>query len=148
VSLPARHKRRLADDRGFTLIELMVVILIIGILAGLAIAVFMTQTEKSKDANAKALVRNAETAAETFAVDHNGEYKGLEPAELKKIESTLKDESYARLTLAEAKGGGYLVQAETLATKVKYSIERKESGAVSRKCEPAGTGGCPSGGSW
>ena len=146
--MPAPRTRRPADEGGFTLIELLVVILIIGILAGLAIAVFVSQTEKARDATAKAQVRNAETAAETYATDHSGEYKGLEVAALKVIEPTLSDEGAAKLTKAEAKGGGFVVQSEAIVTKNKYSIERKENGEVSRTCEKHSSGGCPPSGSW
>lgn len=141
-------RRGLQRECAFTLLEVLVVIVIIGVLAGLAIAIFVNQTEKAKDATAKVQVRNAETAAETYATDHNGEYRGLEVATLKQVEPTLSDEGTARLIKAEAKGGGFLVESESVATKAKYAIERKESGEVSRTCETPNTGGCRAGGSW
>jgi type IV pilus assembly protein PilA len=140
------HQRRGED--GFTLIEILVVIVIIGVLAAIAIAAFLGQTQKARDASAKAQVRNAQTAAEAYAADHNGEYKGLDSAKLKEIEPTLSDEGTAKLIKAEAKGLGYLVQSESVKTSDKYAIERKEGGEVSRSCEKAKTGGCPPTGSW
>ena len=45
--------RRLKDESGFTLIEILIVIVIIGILAAIALAMFTTQKDKGHDADAK-----------------------------------------------------------------------------------------------
>src|SRR5271166_1772796 len=125
----------LKDQSGFTLIELLVVILIIGILAAIAIPSFLNQKSKANDASAKVQARTAETAAETYSTDHNGEYKGMSVAELQAIEPTLKEVSAAKLIKAEAPvGGGYIVESETVATKNTFTIERTAGGEVVRSC--------------
>jgi type IV pilus assembly protein PilA len=62
---------------GFTLVELLVVVLIIAILAGIAIPVFISQREKAYIADVSSALREAATAAEAYGLEHDGEYSGL-----------------------------------------------------------------------
>ncbi|MFH1350396.1 MAG: prepilin-type N-terminal cleavage/methylation domain-containing protein [Pseudomonadota bacterium] len=58
------------DEKGFTLIELMIVIAIIGILAAIAIPQFSAYRTRSYNAASQADMRNAATAQEAYYVDH------------------------------------------------------------------------------
>jgi type IV pilus assembly protein PilA len=60
---------RRKDERGFTLIELMIVIAIIGILAAIAIPQFSAYRVRSYNSAANADLRNAATAQEAYFVD-------------------------------------------------------------------------------
>lgn len=53
-------------ERGFTLIELMIVVVIIGILAALAIPRFMAATTKSKQSECKGILKQIYTMENTY----------------------------------------------------------------------------------
>jgi prepilin-type N-terminal cleavage/methylation domain-containing protein len=58
------------DESGFTLIELMIVIAIIGILAAIAIPQFSAYRTRSYNSASTADLRNCATAQEAYYVDH------------------------------------------------------------------------------
>src|SRR5277367_384849 len=137
-----RLRQRSSDEGGFTLIELLVVILIIGILAAIAIPSFLNQKSKAYDASAKEMARTAQTASETYATDHNGEYTGLSVKVLHEYEVSIPENE------AAAKGGAWLEEAKVGATatefkvvavaantKDKFVITRKSTGEVERECK-------------
>lgn len=84
----------------------------------------------------------AQTAIETYAVDHNGSYAGATPAELAAIDGTLAD---VPLTVSGT-AGGYVLSAAT--GEVTFSITRTEGGVVTFACTPPGGEGCNESGTW
>ena len=83
-------KQRLHDeDEGFTLIELMVVVLIIAILIAIAIPTFLGAQDRARDRGAQSDLRNGITAAKTIATDDAGKFTGVSAATLKSAEGAL-----------------------------------------------------------
>jgi type IV pilus assembly protein PilA len=76
------------EDEGFTLIELMVVVLIIAILIAIAIPTFLGSRGKANDRAAQSSLRNAITAAKTTFTDTSS-YLGVNAAALKAVEPSL-----------------------------------------------------------
>jgi type IV pilus assembly protein PilA len=61
--------KRLRDEEGFTLIELMVVVLIIAILIAIAIPTFLGARRRAQDRQAQSNLRNSLTAEKTYYSD-------------------------------------------------------------------------------
>ncbi|TVQ74597.1 MAG: prepilin-type N-terminal cleavage/methylation domain-containing protein [Oceanospirillales bacterium] len=59
----------LAKAEGFTLIELLVVIVIVGVLSAVAVPTFLNQVERSRFAEAQALLAGVRTGAEVWQFD-------------------------------------------------------------------------------
>lgn len=89
LSLSSITEKKERDEGGFTLIEILVVILIIGILSAIAIPIFTNQRREANDAAAVSEATNLSTAIETYFVN-NKDVKTISVSSLPAIREMVK----------------------------------------------------------
>lgn len=93
------------NQKGFTLIELMVVIVILGLLAGIVLPKFLGQEDKAKRETTKVQISSLEGALDAFKLD-----SGFYPETEQGLESLVKKPETGRIP-DKWREGGYLKPA-------------------------------------
>ena len=91
-----------SNQKGFTLIELMVVIVILGLLAGILMPRFLGRTEEARRTKAVVQIRNLESALRLFKLDN-----GFYPATEQGLEALVIEPTVGEIP-KHWKEGGYL----------------------------------------
>ena len=153
-------RHRLHTDDGFTLTELLVVILVVGILAAIAVPTLLVQRGKGVDVAAKASASTANRALVIYEQEHDTYACGTSAAcltELRRIEPNIPD------SVSFSASGGSAGDPSRTAYRVRSSggetrefwVDRASGQPIERGCELNGSikaGGChltgPAAGTW
>jgi len=113
-----QSRKRRGNEGGFTLVELAVVVVIIGVLAAFAVPKFLSSVERSKAAEAFTYLSTVRSAQERYHAKH-----GLYAAKLSDLDVTLPALEYFTTK------GITKSNAKTLQTKWSQTLTRSGSSA-------------------
>ena len=121
------------DERGFSLVEVLVVIFIIGTLAAIALPSFLGQRSRAQDALAKSNARNVLTHVESCYTPTD-DYNACETAEsLGGERMGVPIGSNPGQVQVTAQGEGFRIRAFSVSGNL-FDIQKANDGVVSRNC--------------
>jgi prepilin-type N-terminal cleavage/methylation domain-containing protein len=147
-----RALERGKDESGFSLQELIIVALILGMLAAVGLPSFVCQKQRAHDSASKAITRAAAAAMEAYANDNLGAYDGATATILHGIEPTVPS-SMEVTPYANCSGDSgttcYVVKSPPNPTSGnRFWLTKKTNGALLSDCSSHQIGGCPADGRW
>ena len=125
---------RLRHEEGFTLVELLVVMLVMAILMGIAIPLFLSQRGKGEDASAKANARQLVTHMETCGIDQQGDFTACDQAAMTALNTGLPlGSGVGQVEVVDSGVGEFEIRARSRSDR--EFVVTRTSGGLTRTCE-------------
>ena len=137
-------------ERGLTLVEVLIVMVILGGLAAVAVPTFTGQGSKGTDAEAKSLAVTAAKTIESCAAQNGGSYDQCSADALGSMEPSLRDAG-ERLTVVAGPRTYEIGVMSKRDPSVSFTVSKAADGTTSRTCSTnEDRGGCrvPTTGTW
>jgi type IV pilus assembly protein PilA len=132
-----------SDETGFTLIEVLVIILIIGIMVVIALPAWLGRTSKGKDASAKSDARNLASQVDACYAGKRDYRRCTSPPNT----GLSMGANAGEVDVTNATADTYRVVAHSESGN-NFTIEKGANGQVTRRCTTAGKASCSAAGTW
>lgn len=121
-------------EHGFTLVELLVVMLVMAVLMAIAIPLFVSQRSKGEDASARANARQLVTHVETCGIDQQGDYTPCDQAAMVGLNTGLPlGTGTGQVEVVDSGDGEFEIRARSKSGR-EFVITRN-AGGLTRTCE-------------
>jgi type IV pilus assembly protein PilA len=135
-----------AAHEGYSLMELLVTMLIIGVLAAIALPMFLGQKHKSHDAVAKQDARNVVSVLEE-CFSEKDDYRSCTSSSDLRGAGVSIGSAVGQVQVAASTARDYVVTAHSRSGN-DFMLARIADDGQARTCTPSGRGGCSASGDW
>jgi type IV pilus assembly protein PilA len=147
MSMPG-PRDSLRTEPGFTLVEVLVVCLVIGALAAIALAAFMSETDKGKDSAAKSDARNLLSVVQACYAEREDYRRCDDAGDLGSTGLPLGGGS-GEVDVASSSQDSFTVTARSRSgNEFRFVRPSGSDAAIERRCDTLGRAGCPEDGRW